>query len=304
MKTFRIIVLLFIVPFMAVAQTPDVMKIWPGQAPYSNGQITPEKDNNGSITNIGEASIIVYHPEHGKANGSAVIICPGGGYSGEASIKEGHDVAKWFASFGVTGIVLKYRLPGADGITERDKAPLSDAQRTIRLVRSKATEWGLKSNQIGIMGFSAGGNLAVNAGTHFDGGNPQSSDPVEQISCRPDILILMYPVISMEANLTHMGSRNNLLGRQPDSTKVKYYSGEQNVTAETPPTFLVQATDDKVVKVENSIYFYLAIHKFGIPVEMHIYEKGGHGFGMNQTTGTALSWPERLKAWMEQRKLL
>jgi len=289
---------------MAFAQTPEVMKLWPVQAPYSNGQTTPEKDNKGSITNIGEASIIVYHPEPGKSNGSAVIICPGGGYSGESTIKEGHDVAKWFASFGVTGIVLKYRLPRADGITEKDKAPLSDAQRAIRHIRSKAAEWGLKPNQIGIMGFSAGGNLAVNAGTHFDAGNAQSTDAVEQLSCRPDFMVLIYPVVSMAFDLTHMGSRMNLLGPHPDTTKVIYYSGEQNVTAETPPTFLVHASDDRTVKTENSINFYLAIHKFGTPVEMHIYEKGGHGFGMNQTTGTALSWPDRLKGWMEQRKLL
>ena len=305
MKTFRIIVFLFIIPFMAFAQTPEVMKLWPGQAPYSNGKATPEKESRqGSISNIGEASLIIYRPEQGKANGSTVIICPGGGYTNESTIKEGHDVAKWFASFGVTGIVLKYRLPGADGITEKDKAPLSDAQRAIRYVRSKAAEWGLKPNQIGIMGFSAGGNLAVNAGTHFDAGNAQSTDAVEQLSCRPDFMVLIYPVVSMAFDLTHMGSRLNLLGAHPDTTKVIYYSGEQNVTAETPPTFLVHASDDKTVKVENTINFFLAIHKFGTPVEMHIYEKGGHGFGLNQATGTALSWPDRCKGWMEQRKLL
>jgi acetyl esterase/lipase len=305
MKSFRIIIILFIIPFMAFAQTPLVMKLWPYQAPYSNGTVTPEKESRpGSISNICEASLIIYRPEQGKANGSAVIICPGGGYSNESTIKEGHDVAKWFNTFGVTGIVLKYRLPGSDGVTEKDKAPLSDAQRAIRYIRSKAADWGLKADQIGIMGFSAGGNLAVNAGTHYDAGNPQATDAVEQLSCRPDFMILLYPVVSMTYNLTHMGSRNNLLGSKADTLKVSYYSGEQNVTATTPPTFLVHATDDGAVKVENTINLYLAIHKLKIPVEMHIYEKGGHGFGLNQTTGTALSWPDRCKGWMEQRKLL
>ncbi|MDP4291517.1 MAG: alpha/beta hydrolase [Bacteroidota bacterium] len=305
MKKFRLILLLLIVPAMVLAQNPVTMKLWPGKAPYSNGNITPEKESApGSVSNVCEASLIIYRPEQGKANGTAVIICPGGGYSHEATIKEGHDVAKWFNSFGVTGIVLKYRLPGADGITEKDKAPLSDAQRAMRYVRSKAAEWGLKPNQIGIMGFSAGGNLAVNAGTHFDAGNPQASDPIEQISCRPDFMLLIYPVVSMEENLTHGGSRLALLGSNPDPAKVSFYSGEQNVTAATPPAFLVHATDDGAVKVENTINLYLAIHKMKIPVEMHIYEKGGHGFGLNQATGTTLSWPDRCKGWLEQRKFL
>jgi len=305
MKTLQLIIILFIIPYFALAQTPENMKLWPDKAPYSNGNTSPEKvTSSGSITNICEAQLIIYHPEQGKANGSVVIICPGGGYSGEAIVKEGHNVAKWFNSFGVTGIILKYRLPVAAGITEKDKAPLSDAQRAIRYVRSKAAEWGLKSNQIGIMGFSAGGNLAVNAGTHYDDGNAQSSDPVEQLSCRPDFMLLIYPVVTMEANLTNKGTCQNLLGNNPDPEKVRFYSGEQNVTATTPPTFLVHASDDGTVKVENSINMYLAIQKRGIPVEMHIFEKGGHGFGLDKCTGTALSWPERCKSWMEQRKLL
>lgn len=305
MKTFRIIFLLFILPLMSFAQTPETMKLWPGTVPFSNGNITPEKEiRPGNIANICEAQLIIYHPEQGKANGTAVIICPGGGYTNESTIKEGHDVAKWFNTFGVTGIVLKYRLPGASNITEKDKAPLSDAQRAIRYVRSKAAEWGLKPNQIGIMGFSAGGNLAVNAGTHFDVGNVQATDPVEQLSCRPDFMILLYPVVSMKYNLTHGGSRLNLLGSKPDTAKVVYYSGEENVTATTPPTFIVHANDDGAVKVENSINLYLAIHKMGIPIEMHIFEKGGHGFGLGLPTNTTSAWPERCKAWMEQRKLL
>ena len=305
MKKLRIIFLLFILPVMCFAQTPETMKLWPGTAPYSNANITPEKEiRPGNIANICEAQLIIYRPDQGKANGSSVIICPGGGYTNESTIKEGHDIAKWFNTFGVTGIILKYRLPGASNITEKDKAPLSDAQRAIRYVRSKAAEWGLKPDQIGIMGFSAGGNLAVNAGTHYDAGNPQSSDPAEQLSCRPDFMILMYPVVSMEANLTHGGSRSNLLGPNPTPEKVSYYSGEQNVTATTPPTFIVHATDDGAVKVENSINLYLVIHKLGIPIEMHLFEKGGHGFGLGSAANTTGAWPDRCKAWMELRKLL
>lgn len=305
MKTLWFIIILFFIPFITPAQSPVTMNLWPGKAPYSNDNAKPGKETTpGHVNNTGVAELIIYRPEPGKANGSVVIICPGGAYSGQAITKEGSDVAKWFNSFGVTGIVLKYRLPVAEGITEKDKAPLCDAQRAIRYIRYKAAEWGLKPDRIGIIGFSAGGNLAVNAGTHYDAGDAQSADPVEQLSCRPDFMLLIYPVISMEANLTHGGSRQNLLGSNPDPEKVRFYSGEQNVTATTPPTFIVHATDDGSVKVENSINMYLAIHKMGIPVEMHIYEKGGHGFGLDQCTGTALSWPERCKAWMEQRKLL
>lgn len=305
MKTVQLIIILFIIPFIASAQNPVTMKLWPDKAPYSNDKAKLGKETSpGHIGNIGIAEVIIYRPESGKANGSSVVICPGGGYAVEAIDKEGHNIAKWFNSFGVTGIILKYRLPGAVGITERDKAPLSDAQRAIRHVRYMAAEWGLKPNQIGVMGFSAGGNLAVNAGTHYDAGNAQSSDPVEQLSCRPDFMLLIYPVVTMEADLTNKGTCQNLLGKNPDPEKVRFYSGEQNVTATTPPTFLIHASDDGAVKVENSINMYMAMHKQGIPVEMHIYEKGGHGFGLDKCIGTALSWSERCKAWMENRKLL
>ena len=305
MKTVQLIIILFIFSFFASAQTPVTMKLWPDKAPYSNDKAKLGKEvSPGHVGNIGIAEVIICRPESGKANGSSVVICPGGGYAVEAIEKEGYKIAKWFNSIGVTGIILKYRLPLAEGITERDKAPLCDAQRAIRYIRYKAAEWGLKPNQIGVMGFSAGGNLAVNAGTHYDAGNAQSSDPVEQVSCRPDFMLLLYPVVTMEADLTNVGTRDNLLGKNPDPEKVRFYSGEQNVTATTPPTFIVHASDDGVVKLENSINLYMAIHKLGIPIEMHIYEKGGHGFGLDQCTGTALSWPESCKAWMEQRKLL
>jgi acetyl esterase/lipase len=291
--------------FFANSQTIDNMKLWPNQAPYSDGKATPMKEVRPAFFgNIGEAELDIYRPDPAKANGTAVIICPGGGYVGEALIKEGSDVAKWFNSYGVTGIVLKYRIPGADGVTNREKAPLSDAQRAIRYIRSKSAELSLKSNQIGIMGFSAGGHLASTAGTHYDQGDAQATDPVEKMSCRPDFMLLIYPVVSMDSTITHRGSRQNLLGKNPDPEKVKYYSADQNVTSDTPPTFLVHATDDKTVKVDNSINLYFALQRMGIPVEMHIFEKGGHGFGLDQMKGTALSWPDRCKGWLEQHNLL
>ncbi|NWJ52953.1 MAG: alpha/beta hydrolase [Bacteroidetes bacterium] len=305
MKIAQLLTAFLLFSFFANSQTIDNMKLWPNQAPYSNGKTTPMKEVRPTFfSNIGEAELDIYRPEPGKANGTAVIICPGGGYAGESMIKEGSQVALWFNSFGVTGIVLKYRIPGSDGVTDREKAPISDAQRAIRYIRSKSAELGLKSNQIGIMGFSAGGHLASTAGTHFDDGNTQASDPVEKVSCRPDFMLLIYPVVSMDTTITHRGSRLNLLGKNPDPEKVKYYSADQNVTANTPPTFLVHASDDKTVKVDNSINLYFALQRMGIPVEMHIFEKGGHGFGLDQTKGTALAWPDRCKGWMEQHNFL
>jgi acetyl esterase/lipase len=196
--------------------------------------------------------------------------------------------------------MLKYRIAPR----YRHPAPLQDAQRAIRTVRARAKEWGVDPERIGIWGFSAGGHLASTAGTHFDAGKPDAEDPIERMSCRPDFLILAYPVITMETPVTHAGSRNNLLGKEPDSKLVEYYSNEKQVTAKTPPTFLFHTSADTAVLPENSVRFYLALVKAGVPAELHIYEKGPHGVGLAPKDPVLGTWKDRLEAWLRGRGLL
>jgi acetyl esterase/lipase len=232
--------------------------------------------------------------------GTAVIVCPGGGYAFLADNHEGKQVAEWLNSLGVAAFVLKYRLAPR----YRHPAPLLDAQRAVRLVRSRAAEWKVQPDRIGIWGFSAGGHLASTVATHFDNGKPDSSDPVERVSCRPDFLILAYPVITFTEPSLHSGSRNSLLGPNPDPKLLEDLSNEKQVTAQTPPTFLFHTTEDKVVPPENSVLFYLALRKAGGPAEMHIYERGRHGVGLGLGDPVLITWKDRLAAWMSQRGLL
>ena len=231
-----------------------------------------------------------------KPNGMSVIICPGGGYARLAFDHEGVEVAKAFNAMGISAFVLKYRLPTDKTQVDRSLAPLQDVQQAIRLVRKNAAKWGLKADKIGIMGFSAGGHLAATATTLF----AMKADPSvkEDISVRPDFSILIYPVASFVEDITHKGSRNNLIGDKPTTEKAQLFSNELQVTPQTPPTFLVHAADDGTVPVENSIRFYQACVKNKVPVEMHLYPKGGHGFGMNNKT-TEDRWFDRLANWLK-----
>jgi acetyl esterase/lipase len=271
------------------------LKVWPNGAPDSNGITTPEELFEGKrVRNVSEAEIYVYLPKIGINTGAAVVICPGGGYGMEAMDHEGYDMADWLAKQGVAGIVLKYRLPYG-----HDQIPLEDAQRAIRIVRQKAAEWGINASKIGIAGSSAGGHLASTAGTKFDLGKPESADPLEKYSCRPDFMLLLYPVITFNEQDGHMGSRTNLIGPGNKWELVEKYSNELHVTAQTPPTFLVLADDDNAVPTQNSIEFYLALKKFDIPAEMHIFRDGGHGFGMNKTNKPVDQWPNLFISWMK-----
>jgi acetyl esterase/lipase len=234
-----------------------------------------------------------------RAVRTAVIVCPGGGYQHLAIEKEGSDVARWLNSIGVTAFVLKYRL----GPKYHHPAELMDAQRAIRTVRAKAAEYRVEADRIGIMGFSAGGHLASTAGTHFDGGNASAADTTDRVSSRPDFLILGYPVVSFTSNV-HRGSMRMLLGDQPDPKLVENLSNELQVTAQTPPTFLFHTTADQTVPVENSVLFYMALRKAGVPAEMHIYEQGPHGVGLAPTDEALSSWPARLSEWLRVRGLL
>jgi acetyl esterase/lipase len=233
------------------------------------------------------------------SKGAAVVICPGGGYGMLAYGHEGIQVAKWLGSLGVAGFVLRYRHS-----PHRHPIPLGDAQRAVRIVRHRAKEWGVDPGRIGILGFSAGGHLAASATTHFDGGKADAPDPIDRASCRPDFAILIYPVISMKKGVTHRGSRNNLLGRDPDEKLVTLMSNELQVTTETPPTFLVHATSDRGVPIANSKLFHEACRKAGVPSELRIYKQGGHGFGLGRKGHDSARWPEHCAEWLKGRKLL
>ena len=248
-------------------------------------------------------TLTIYLAPEEKATGAAVVICPGGGYGFLAMDHEGHQIAQWLNSLGVAGFILKYRHRNS-GAGYGHPAPLQDAQRAISMVRSRAKEWNINPNKIGILGFSAGGHLASSAGTHFQKRYSDAKDPIDRVSCRPDFLILIYPVISMTEWFTHRGSRRNLLGDNPDKNLVENLSNEKQVTAETPPTFLVHTNEDKGVPAENSIYFYLALRKAKVPAEMHIYQKGRHGFGLGQKHGAVSSWSLRCEEWMRGMGLL
>lgn len=275
------------------------MPLYEGDVPNNKANIENlEKISfSGGIFRISDVSKpILTRFSPAKPNGMSVIICPGGGYSILAASHEGVDVAKAFNEIGVTAFVLKYRIPNDRTNVDRSLAPLQDAQQAIRLLRKNAEKWGLKADKIGIMGFSAGGHLAATATTHFT----MKADPsvTDTISTRPDFSILIYPVVSFIEEITHKGSRNNLIGDKPTAEKTQLFSNELQVTTQTPPTFLVHASDDGAVPVENSLRFYQACIKNKVPVEMHLYPKGGHGFGMNNRT-TEDKWFDRLANWVK-----
>jgi acetyl esterase/lipase len=266
--------------------------LWPAGAPAAKGNEDGDKP-----------TLTIYPPPKEKATGTAVVICPGGGYGHLAMDHEGHQVARWLNSLGVAGFILKYRHSNS-GAGYGHPAPLNDAQRAVSMVRSRAKEWNINPNRIGILGFSAGGHLASTAGTHFHKGKSDAKDPIDRFSCRPDFMVLIYPVVSLIEWYAHSGSRRNLLGNKPDEKLVENLSNERQVTPETPPTFLVHTYEDKGVPAENSIFFYLALRKAKVPAEMHIYQKGRHGFGLGQKNGPVPSWSLRCADWMRALGLL
>jgi acetyl esterase/lipase len=250
-----------------------------------------------SFSKVSRPTLTVYLPAADKGNGAAVIVCPGGGYTHLAMTHEGADVAKWLNGLGITAFLLKYRLPSDETMIDKTIGPLQDAQRAIQLVRQRAGEWGVDVGKVGILGFSAGGHLASTAGTHFLQTTINDSNS-GQVSLRPDFLVLLYPVISFSDSIGHRGSRDALIGTHPDPALVLRYSNERQVTAQTPPTFIIHCEDDKTVPVLNSLYFYEALVKNGVPAEIHVYPRGGHGFGLWNPL-SADQWPDRLQHWME-----
>ena len=299
MKKLSLFVTILLITSIVLAQD-KVLKVWPNGAPNHNGMDEPEEKYDGvRVRKVSEAEMYVYLPDKDKNTGAAVVICPGGGYWIEAMDHEGYEIAEFLKEKGVTGIVLKYRLPYG-----HHEIPSGDARRAMRIVRMNAKDWGIDPNKIGIAGSSAGGHLASTVGTVFDTGNKESSSPIEQISCRPDFMLLLYPVISFDEEFGHMGSRKNLIGAGNDWNLAKQYSNELNVTAETPPTFLVLADDDKAVPPRNSIEFYMALKKYGVPAEMHIFQHGAHGFGMHKKNMPVDQWPEMFYNWLKAGKII
>lgn len=286
----------------------DVLPLWPGQPPGSIGDAaykeeTILRDNDPSkprTAKVVAPTLDVYLAAKDKTTGTAVVICPGGGYGFLAVDHEGAQVAKWLNDLGISAFVLKYRLPSDVIMKDKSVGPLQDVQEAIRTVRRRATDWGVNPQRIGVMGFSAGGHLAASASTLY----ADNVYPSDGTSARPDFSILVYPVISMELSLTHLGSRNNLLGKDPSEALVKHFSLDQQVNPDTPPAFLIHSEDDGTVRIENSVQYFLALKNARVPAEFHAYPVGGHGYGLGQAPGKPGQWPDALKAWLKSRSLL
>ncbi len=268
---------------------PERIKLWSGDAPGAIGQ----QDEDIPTLDL-------YLVPIERAVGTAVVVCPGGGYRALAMDHEGEQIARWWNSLGVSAFVLKYRL----GPKYHHPVELGDAQRALRWVRSRAEQYGVQPDRIGIMGFSAGGHLASSAATLFDKGQAAAADPIDRLSSRPDFAVLVYPVISMTTEYVHQGSKNNLLGENPDPALAEHLSTELQVTPETPPVFLFHTNEDTTVPAENSVLFYLALRRAKVPAELHIYERGSHGVGLAWSDAVLSSWPARLADWMRIRGLL
>lgn len=262
--------------------------LWPDGAPGAKG------------TGAGDVPTIEVYPAQVPARGpktAAIVVCPGGGYGGLAA-HEAEPIARWLNSLGITGVVLRYR----HGPRYNHPVPLRDARRAIRTVRHRAAEWNVDPNRVGILGFSAGGHLAATASTQFDAGDMNAEDPVERMSSRPDVSVLVYPVITMTDPHAHAGSRRNLLGEKPTEEQVEAQSAEWNVTKQTPPAFIFHTADDAVVPVENAIAYAVALRAQGVPFELHVYEKGRHGVGLAKDDPVLATWPARCADWLASKR--
>jgi acetyl esterase/lipase len=291
------------VPSQANPQTPPppapvVVPIWPEGVPGAIAGAPPEASENGLVSNVQVPTLTVHLASAATANGTAVVVCPGGGYARLAFDKEGTAVARWLNGLGISAFVLKYRLKEYG-----HPAPLRDVLRAIRLVRSKAAEWHVNPGHIGVAGFSAGGHLASSAATLFDAPEGKTGAALDAVSARPDFAILVYPVITLKPPFAHAGSRENLIGKTPAAEMVDHMSTDQQITPRTPPTFLVHGGTDTAVPVENSILFYSALRRAGVPAELHVFQEGPHGFGLNPGFGPISDWPARCAEWLKVRGL-
>ena len=296
------LILIMAMPMLKAQDT--ILPLWP-EDKIPNRIVSDEKetivrgDDLVRISKVQEPTIEIYLPARSNANGQAMLIFPGGGYQILAYDWEGTDIAKFLNAKGVAGIVVKYRLPSSKSQKDKHLVPLIDAQRAIRMVRSMAADLNIDKNKIGVIGFSAGGHLASTLGTHYDDKVYEPLDAMDGQSARPDFMALGYPVISFKAMMTHRGSKRNLSGEKSEPSIVEYFSNEEQVTEDTPPTFLIHATNDKAVPVENSLAFYQALKNKGVSATMHIYPTGGHGFSLARDNGHLRGWTERLFEWLE-----
>ena len=300
MKTAILIIMLL--PLISNGQN-QVIQLWDGEMP--NYQDVGEKEIGSETADMEHyrlvinPTITVFLPSKKNRTGQALLVIPGGGYQAVVHRWEGTDIAKWLNANGIAAFVLKYRLPNAKHNIVSHKSPLLDASQAMKIIRTNSEKWNIDKDNIGVIGFSAGGHLASTLGTHYNRDGNSTRNKYSSISSRPDFMVLMYPVITMDTTFTHRGSRNNLLGPNPSQELIDYYSNEKQITKNTPPTFLVHTSDDAVVPVKNSIEFYLALQKNGVNSEMHIYEHGEHGFALANGKGSLKSWRNRCINWLE-----
>ena len=290
--------LAFLLRLSFAVSAQDIINLYPGAVPNSKESNVKEKERSGIYSGVTTPTLQVFLPDKAKSTGAAVVICPGGGYAVVVYQAEGVRTAKEFAKDGVAAFVLKYRLPDDSTMIDKKIGPLQDAQQAIKIVRDNAAKWGIDVNKVGIMGFSAGGHLASTAATHFGKAYIENDD---NTNLRPDFQILVYPVISMQDKLTHLDSRKKLLGANPSKDVIDEFSNELQVTEKTPPAYITQAADDKVVDVDNSIVYFEALRHHNVPVEMHIYPKGNHGFVLALPTD---EWMIPLFKWMRKSKII
>ncbi len=292
-------------PLAASAQppaptAPQVLPLWPEGVPGALPNPTPEiVEDGGRVGNVHVPTLIVYPAPADRASGTAVVVCPGGGYTRLAMDHEGDAVAKWLNGLGVSAFVLKYRLKEYG-----HPAPLRDVLRAMRMVRSGAATWNVDPGRIGVLGFSAGGHLASSAATLFDAPEGRTGAALDSVSARPDFAVLVYPVISLKPPFYHAGSRLNLIGKEPSPELVDHLCTDLQVTPRTPPTFLVHGGTDTAVPLENSLAFYTALRRAGVPAELHLYQEGPHGIGLKPGHGPMSEWPARCAEWMTARGLL
>lgn len=302
-KTIYISLIAFFLGYYVYSQD-TILPLWPADAVPnridSHEEEVLEKGAIQRISYVQYPQIEVYLPSEANSTGRAMLIFPGGGYQILAYDWEGSDIAKFLNSKGIAGIVVKYRLPISKSLKNNQFVPLQDAQRAMRLVRYMAKTWNIDDKKIGIIGFSAGGHLASTLGTHFDDEVYKDVDGADLLSARPDFMALVYPVISFSASSVHSGSKKALLGDEPDSESITYFSNELQVTENTPPTILFHAADDKTVPPENSLLFFQALNQKGVPAELHIYPEGGHGFSLATKNRSLSRWTQHLHEWMLQ----
>lgn len=287
---------------MSYSNAQEVIPLWNDYKPNhtkTSKVETQVKDGIIRISNVQNPTLEVFLPKNTSTKTKGLIICPGGGYNILAYDWEGTTIAKKFTENGIAAFVLKYRLPKANGSQDKHKAALSDAQRAIRIIRNNADNWNVDKNQIGVIGFSAGGHVASTLGTHYNETDSNLNLKLDSINTRPDFMALIYPVITMNDKYTHHGSKNNLLGKNPSEEIVHFYSNELHVTQNTPPTFLVHSGNDKGVSVMNSIKFYEALQEKNIKAEMHIYPEGGHGYSLAIGQESLSNWFNQLIDWIE-----